>query len=177
MNLHPLRDFAMNLSEFQQKIAESRKPVVVDFWAVWCVPCRVTKPILEKLAREYSDKVTFLPIDADVSREVVQHFGVIGIPTVLTIRNGDVIGRVTGARKESEYRAMFEALAQGGRVELPLPIFDRALRLGSGLLFAVVGFSTSVWWMVALGGILGFLGVYDRCPVWTALTKMLRHSA
>ena len=87
----------MNLSEFHQKISNAGKPVVVDFWAAWCVPCRITKPILEKLAHEYNDRVLFLPVDADESREVLEHFRVIGIPTVMTLRNGDVVGRVTGA--------------------------------------------------------------------------------
>ena len=87
----------MNLTEFQQKISTADKPMVVDFWATWCMPCRVTKPILEKLAGEYAGKVEFLPIDADTSRDVLEHFQIIGIPTVITFRKGTVAGRVTGA--------------------------------------------------------------------------------
>ena len=64
---------------------------MIDFWAPWCMPCKSTKPILEKLAQEYSDKVEFMPIDADTSREVLEHFQVIGIPTVLTLR-GEKMG-------------------------------------------------------------------------------------
>ena len=98
----------MNITEFQKRILEADKPIVVDFWANWCVPCKLTKPILEKLAKEYNDKIEFMPIEADTSREVLEQFQVIGIPTMLTLRNGKVVGRVTGAQSKFNYRAMFE---------------------------------------------------------------------
>lgn len=166
----------MNLTQFQQKVSSADKPIVVDFWAPWCMPCRVTKPILEKLAREYGDKVEFLPIDADVSRDVLEYFKVIGIPTVLTIRGGEVMGRVTGAQNETGYRSMFEALAEGREVKIPMSAFDRMLRLGAGALLVMVGISTSNWLVLGIGGIVAFLGVYDRCPIWRALTGMLKRS-
>jgi thioredoxin 1 len=164
----------MNISEFQQKISGTGKPVVVDFWAPWCAPCRVTKPILEKLAQEYADRVEFIPIDADASREVLEKFQVIGIPTVLTLRDGKLVGRVTGAKTEPGYRAMFEALAEGREVKIPMSAFDRTLRLGAGVLLVAVGFSTGSWLAAGIGGIVAFLGVYDRCPIWRAITGMLR---
>ncbi len=166
----------MNLTQFQQKVSSADKPIVVDFWAPWCMPCKVTKPILEKLAREYGEKVEFLPVDADVSRDVLEHFKVIGIPTVLTLRDGEVVGRVTGAQNEAGYRAMFEALAEGREVKIPVSAFDRMLRLGAGALFVMVGISTSNWLLLGIGGIVAFLGVYDRCPIWRALTGMLKRS-
>lgn len=172
MSDQPLHFLTMNLSEFQQKILEAGKPVVVDFWAGWCMPCRVTKPILEKLAQEYSDKVEFMSIDAEVSGEVPQQFQVIGIPTVLTLRNGNVVGRVTGAQNKAGYRLMFEALAEGKEVKIPMSPFNRMLRLGAGTLLAMVGISTGSWLLAALGGLIAFLGVYDRCPIWRAFTKL-----
>jgi thiol-disulfide isomerase/thioredoxin len=134
----------------------------------------MTKPILEKLAREYSDRIEFLPIDADVSRNVLEHFKIIGIPTVLTIRDREVVGRVTGAQNEAGYRAMFEALAEGREVKVPMSAFDRLLRLGAGGLLVMVGLSTSNWLVLGIGGIVAFLGAYDRCPIWRALTGMLK---
>lgn len=163
----------MNLTQFQQKVASADKPIIVDFWANWCMPCKVTKPILEKLAKEYGDKVEFLPIDADQSRDVLEHFKVIGIPTVLTIRGGEVVGRVTGAQNEAGYRSMFEALAEGREVKVPMSAFDRMLRLGAGVLLVMVGISTSNWLVLGIGGIVAFLGVYDRCPIWRALTGLI----
>ncbi len=173
---HPLRFLNMNLSEFQQKVSTADKPIVIDFWANWCMPCKMTKPILEKLAKEYDDKVEFMPIDADTSREVLEHFNVIGIPTVLTLRNGKVNSRVTGTQSEVNYRAMFEALAEGKEVKIPIAPFDRMLRLGAGMLLAAVGFSTGNWLVLGIGGIIAFLGIYDRCPIWRALTNMLRRT-
>ena len=162
----------MNLIQFQQAISSADKPVVADFWAPWCVPCRATKPVLEKLAAEFESDVTFLPVNADDSRDVLEHFQVIGIPTVLTLRGGEVVGRVTGAQNEAGYRAMFEALATGGEVKIPMLSFDRMLRLGAGGLLAAVGISTGSWLLTGIGGIVAFLGVYDRCPVWRAVTGM-----
>lgn len=171
---HPLLSLTMNLIQFQQAVTSADKPIIVDFWAPWCVPCRVTKPILEKLAGEYSGKIEFMPINADTSREVLEHFRVIGIPTVLTLRNGKVVGRVTGAQSEVNYRAMFAGLAEGREIKIPIAPFDRMLRLGTGALLAAVSFSTGNWLVLGIGGIIAFLGIYDRCPIWRALTGMLQ---
>ncbi len=164
----------MNKSEFQQIISESEKPIVVDFWAAWCGPCMMTKPILDKLAKEYGDTVQFMPVNADDSREVLEQFRVYGIPTVLTIRGGKEVGRVTGAQNEAGYRAMFEALSKGEEVKTPLTNFDRMLRLGGGGLFIMVGISTGNWIVVGIGGILAFMGIYDRCPIWNAITGIFK---
>lgn len=166
----------MNKSEFQQKISASSKPVIIDFWAAWCAPCMMTKPILEKLAKEYAEKVEFMPINADDSREVLEQFRIFGIPTVLTLRDGKEVGRVTGAQNEANYRAMFEALAEGKEVKIPLAQFDRMLRLGAGALFIMVGISTNNWLVAGVGGVIAFIGIYDRCPIWRALTGMLKRN-
>ncbi len=166
----------MNKSEFQQKISESNKPVIIDFWATWCGPCMMTKPILDKLGKEYADKVEFMPINADESREVLEQFHVMGIPTVITLRDGKEVGRVTGAQNEANYRAMFDALAEGREVKVPLTQFDRMLRLGAGALFVMVGISTHNWLVAGVGGVIAFMGIYDRCPIWNALTGLLKRS-
>ena len=67
----------MNLNEFQQLISITTKPLVIDIWAKWCVPCRVTKPILEKLADEYAESVEFVAINADESPDVIKHLGLL----------------------------------------------------------------------------------------------------
>jgi thioredoxin 1 len=172
MRDHPLRFLNMNITEFQHKVSTTGKPIVVDFWANWCVPCRMTKPILEKLAVEYADKVEFMPIDADTSREVLEQFRVVGIPTVLTLRNGKVVGRVTGVQNEAGYRGMFEALADDKEIKIPVAPFDRMLRLGTGALLVMVGVSTGNWLVLGIGGIVAFLGIYDRCPIWRVITGM-----
>jgi thioredoxin 1 len=164
----------MNKVEFQEKLSVSEKPIVIDFWATWCGPCMMTKPILDKLGKEYAEKVEFLPINADDSREILEQFRVFGIPTVITIRNGKEVGRITGAQNEAGYRMMFEALAEGKEVKVPLTTFDRMLRLGAGGLFIMFGMSTSNWLIAGIGGILAFMGIYDRCPIWQAATGLFR---
>lgn len=164
----------MNISEFQQRISRAGKTVIVDVWAPWCVPCRATKPILEKLAKEYEGQIEFLPVNADNSRELLAHFQIAGIPTVLALREGNLVSRVTGARNEAGYRLLFESLAEGKEVKLPMPLFDRLLRLGTGLFLMVIGLYTGSWMAGIIGGLLAFFGVYDRCPVWRALMGMVQ---
>lgn len=163
----------MNKQEFQQKL-ESGRPLFVDFWAPWCGPCMMTKPILDKLGKEFADEVDFLPINADQSREVLEQYRIFGIPTVIAFQNGKEVARLTGAQNEAGYRAVFDALAQGKEVKIPMTQFDRMLRLGAGALFITVGVSTGSWLVTGIGGILAFLGIYDRCPIWNALTRMFQ---
>jgi thioredoxin 1 len=164
----------MNKSEFQQKVSESSKPVIVDFWAGWCAPCMVSKPVLEKLADEYAEQVEFMAVNADESHDVLEQFRIFGIPTVITFRDGKEAGRITGSQAESNYRIMFESLTKGGEVKIPLSTFDRALRLGAGAVFVMAGISTGNWLIAGIGGILAIMGVYDRCPLWSALAEMIQ---
>ena len=164
----------MNLTQFQKKISSSEKPIIVDFWAPWCMPCKMTKPILEKLAKEYDGNVEFLPIDADHSQDILKHFKIMGIPTVMAFRNGEMAGRVIGAQKEPAYRAMFNALAEGKEVTIPISPLDRMLRLGSGSFLIIYGISNGNWLVFGIGGIIAFLGIYDRCPIWKAVTGFIK---
>jgi thioredoxin 1 len=166
----------MNKSEFQQKISETSKPVIIDFWAAWCGPCMMTKPILEKLGKEYVEKIEFMPINADDSHEVLEQFGIRGIPTVITLRDGKEVGRATGAQNEASYRLMFEALSEGREVKVPITQFDRMLRLGAGALFVMIGISSQNWIVAGIGGVIAFMGIYDRCPIWRALTGIFKQS-
>ena len=134
----------------------------------------MTKPILDKLGKEFAEDVEFLPINADQSREVLEQYRIFGIPTVIAFQNGKEVARLTGAQNEAGYRTVFEALAQGKEVKVPMTQFDRILRLGAGALFVTVGISTGSWLVAGIGGILAFMGIYDRCPIWNALTRMLQ---
>ena len=165
----------MNQAQFLEKAKSSGKPVVVDFWAPWCIPCRMTKPILEKLADEYQDSVDFWPINSDENQELIQELKVYGIPTLLLIQNGEIAARYTGAQREAAYRQMFETLANGETIQVSISPIDRFLRLGVGTATAIFALQSSTWWLLALGLIILFTGVYDRCPIWKAITGYLKN--
>lgn len=164
----------MNLSEFQTKLSTSQKPIVIDFWASWCIPCVMTKPILEKLAKEYAEQVDFVSINAGDSQEVLKHLGIFGIPTVIAFRDNHEVGRVMGAKNETTYRVVFENLSGGNDIKIPISQFDRVLRLALGAGFILLGISASNWLMVGLGSVISFLGIYDHCPMWNFVTQLIK---
>jgi len=160
----------MNLTEFQKKIAQSEKPLVVDFWAPWCLPCRVTKPILESLAQSYTDRVEFITLDADNSHEITEHYKIYGIPTVLAFSSGIEQARLSGAQSQAAYQQVFESLAEGQKIRLPMTPLNRMFRLVVGLFLGLMGLASSNWLVLGLGALITFCGVYDRCPIWQAVT-------
>ena len=164
----------MSLSGFQSKVKNADKPLLVDFWAPWCVPCKTTKPILEKLAEEYKGRVDVSFINADNSKDIIQHFKIMGIPTMIAFRDGEVVVRKTGGQSEAAYRAVFEALLAEGAVKVPMQPFDRFARLGVGTVLILLGFNESLWWLMVIGAVVAFLGIYDRCPLWAAVTGFFR---
>ncbi len=164
----------MDKKRFLEKVAASPRPVVVDFWAPWCVPCRRTKPTLERLGREYAGKVDFWTINADDHPQLVRALGIFGIPTLLAFQGGREAARIIGAKSAAEYRDLFDALAAGRDISRArLAPLDRLLRLGAGGALTVVGVTTGTWWLIPLGLLVAFTGVYDRCPIWQAIMARL----
>lgn len=160
----------MNYHEFQQQLKSHSNPVLVDFWAPWCTPCRITKPVLESLGKEYEDRVDLLMINADETPELLRELGVFGIPTVMATRSGEILQKFPGAQSRQNYRRIFEALANDeGKVAVSMSVFDRFIRLSAGSALVIGGFSTGAWYLILLGGLVAFLGVYDRCPIWKAI--------
>jgi thioredoxin len=160
----------MDQKQFLEKAEASGKPTVVDFWAPWCAPCRMTKPILEKLAKEYHDEVNFWPVNADEQQGPLQELKIYGIPTVLLVQDGKIAARFTGAQRENVYRRMFEALANGETPQTSISPIDRLLRLGVGTATIIFTLQSATWWLLPLGLLILFTGVYDRCPIWKAIT-------
>ena len=86
---------------FEEEVVKSDTPVVVDFWAEWCGPCKMIAPLVEELAREYDGKVKFTKLDVDSNPQTPMQFGIRGIPTLLIFNDGKPVGQVVGAVPKS----------------------------------------------------------------------------
>ncbi|MFO7966129.1 MAG: thioredoxin [Archaeoglobaceae archaeon] len=87
-----------------QKVLQENENVVVDFWAEWCGPCKLVGPVLEELAKEYSDKVTFAKLNTDENQELAASYGISAIPTIIFFKNGTPMDQIVGAFPKSEMK-------------------------------------------------------------------------
>ncbi len=94
---------------FEQEVLQSDVPVVVDYWAEWCGPCKMIGPILEELATEYGDKVKIAKINIDENAQTPPKFGIRSIPTLMVFKNGEVEGTKVGAASKSDLTAFIES--------------------------------------------------------------------
>ena len=98
--------------EFEEKVLRSKLPVIVDFWAPWCSPCRMIAPILEGIADQYAGKLIVAKVNTDEDPEWAINYGVLGIPTLLFVEDGEVKDRLVGAASASVLKAWAEAILE-----------------------------------------------------------------
>jgi thioredoxin 1 len=97
-------------ANFDELVMKSDKPVIVDFWAVWCGPCRMVGPIVEEIGKEYEGKVVVGKVDVENNPGTASKFGIINIPTLLYIKNGEIVDKVVGAAPKQQLVKKLEAI-------------------------------------------------------------------
>ena len=100
----------LNDSIFDEKVLKSDMPVLVDFWAEWCGPCKMVGPIMDELSKDFEGKAVVGKIDVDANQEFAAKYGVRNIPTVLIFQNGEVVGRHVGVAPKKTYTDAIDAL-------------------------------------------------------------------
>ena len=95
---------------FDNTILNAEKPALVDFWAVWCGPCRAISPIVEELADEYGDRIVVGKLDVDANRDTAVKYGIQAIPTLLLVKDGEVTDRIVGATDKASLASKLDSL-------------------------------------------------------------------
>ena len=101
----------VNDSNFDQAVLQAGTPVLVEFWAAWCAPCRMVAPIVEELAEEYEDKVTVVKLDVDQNPKAASKYGIMSIPSLIIFKDGNPVSNLVGFRPKADLkRSLDEAL-------------------------------------------------------------------
>ena len=98
----------VNDENFDTEVLKSSKPIVVDFWAEWCGPCRMVGPVVEELAGDYEGKVNFVKVNVDQANELASKYNVFSIPTLILLNRGEIIAQQVGAGSKETYQNMID---------------------------------------------------------------------
>lgn len=105
-----MADLVITDQNFKQEVLDSKTPVLVDFWASWCMPCRIVSPIVEDLAKEYGDKLKVGKLNVDENGHTAQSYGVMSIPSLLVFKNGQVVKTMVGAQSKDNFKREIDSV-------------------------------------------------------------------
>jgi len=97
-------------ASFEQKVLQSKIPVLVDFWAPWCRPCLMAAPVLEELAKEYADKITFTKLDVDQNAKIAAKYNIMAIPNLIIFKEGKPASQIVGYKPKEELKKDLDAV-------------------------------------------------------------------
>ncbi len=100
----------INDSDFDKTVLQAEKPVLVDFWATWCGPCRMVAPIVDELAKEYDGRISFVKLDVDQNPKTAARYSIMSIPTLLIFKNGKPVSHIVGFRPKEELKRSLEGV-------------------------------------------------------------------
>jgi thioredoxin 1 len=164
---------------FFERLRSNPRPVVLDFWAPWCAPCRAIGPVVEKLGEEYAGRVDLWKVNADEQSDLLRSLRIYGIPTLIAFHEGEEVNRRTGAASAAVLSSLFVSALTGEKPDQKGPeLIDRFLRLGAGLALvglAILGELSWTHWLIAgVGTLIIFSAVYDRCPIYRVVSMRLK---
>ncbi len=166
----------MNEQEFFDKLKANENPVVVDFWAAWCGPCKAIEPMLKRLDQEYKGSVDVWRVNADEEQQLLRGLKIYGIPTLIAFKQGEEVARQTGVGSLPSLQTLFESAKSGQKmIKKGVSSFDRLLRIAAAIVLLYLaytrGFTGANLWLAVVAGLVFFSAVYDRCPIWKAITS------
>lgn len=103
---------AVTVQDFDEKVLKAEGPVLVDFWAPWCMPCKMLGPILDELAEDYSGKVAIVKVNTDENQALAAKYGIRGIPTLILFKDGEMADRISGLQSKGALTEMLDKVVE-----------------------------------------------------------------